>query len=485
MIKWLIVEKMENTIEKRQQRSNNMRKVLMRAVMSPGNDNKAIDVITKNLIGNNTGNMIFANSMFRTVMTEDTKVDTIATNRSFSKEEMERINKEYDCFIIPLANAFRASFVKELEYLTALVKGLQIPCVIAGVGIQAKLNADLTQSFSFDEAAKNFVNAVLEKSSIIGVRGELTGAYLKHLGYIEEKDYTVIGCPSMYMFGKDLPKARVNGLTKESSVSINYKIDLPKKLHDLIERSMKDLPNFHFVPQSIEELRLIYAGVPYPVKKHKVIPENYPLSLASEIYRKDKVLGFVNVESWLEFLRSTDFSFGSRIHGNIAAVLAGTPCFIFAYDSRICELADYHNIPFMPAKDILDTTNVFDVYEKTDFSSVQRGHEERFMHFIDFLNKNEIKHIYNENGDAKLIAFEEAKKDVSFEPEVHSFSSISIEEQEKRLRLYHNYQEKRYKSLKKELTIQAKIESKNEAENEAPNEKGAGWKNKLLEKLGL
>lgn len=452
-----------------------MRKVLMRAVMSPGKNNKAIDVITKNLIGNNTGNMIFANSMFRTVMTEDTKIDTIATNRAFSKEEIDNMNEQYDCFIIPLANAFRASFVKELEYLTKLVKGLKIPCVIAGVGIQAKLNADITQSFSFDEAAKKFVDAVLEKSSIVGVRGEITGNYLKHLGYKEEIDYTVIGCPSMYMFGKDLPKARVNGLSKDSKVSINYKIDLPLPLHELINRSMQKIPDFHFVPQSIEELRLMYAGVPYPVKKHKLIPEEYPLSLASEIYRGDKVLGFVNVESWLEFLRSVDFSFGSRIHGNIAAVLAGAPCYIFAYDSRICELAMYHNIPFMQAKDITDSTNVFDIYEKTDFTSIQKGHEERFLHFVDFLNKNEVKHIYDSNGIATRIPFEEQKRDMVFEPAVHSFSSISIEEQEERLRLYHKYEEKRYKQLKKEKSVEKIIEK--------PVQAVEGWKEKILKKL--
>jgi len=453
-----------------------MRKVLMRAVMSPLGDNKAIEVITKNLIGDNAGNMIFAYSMFRTVMTEDTVVDNIATNRFFSKEEIDQINNEYECFIIPLANAFRVSFIKELECLTDLVKGLKIPCVVAGVGIQAKIGADMTKPFKFDEATKNFVNAILEKSSMVGVRGQITGDYLKRLGYIEDKHYTVIGCPSMYMYGKDLPKARVNGLTKNSSVSINFKIDLPQKMHDVFERSMKEIPNYHFIPQSIHELRLLYDGVPYPVKKHKVIPENYPLSLASEIYREDKILGFTNVDSWLEFLRSVDFSFGSRIHGNIAAVLAGAPCFVFAYDARIYELADYHNIPFMKVMDMNDGTNILDIYEKTDFSSVQRGHEERFMHFIDFLNTNGIQHIYDRNGDAQAIPFVEAMKALTLEPALHSFSTISIEEQEERLRLYHNFEVRRYNTLKKELDTARTPEPTLEPTPEPAVVKDHGWK---------
>ncbi len=457
-----------------------MRKVLMRAVMSPLGDNKAIDVITKNLIGDNAGNMIFAQSVFRTVMTEDTVIDTIPTNHSFSNEEIEQINREYDCFLIPLANAFRISFIRELEFLTDLVKGLKIPCIITGVGIQAKIGTDLSTPFKFDEATKNFVNAVLEKSSMVGVRGQITADYLKRLGFIEEKHYTVIGCPSMFMYGKDLPKARVNGLTKNSSVSINFKIDLPQTLHDLLERSRKEVPDFHFIPQSIHELRLLYAGVPYPVKKHKVIPENYPLSLSNEIYRTDKILGFTNVESWLQFLRSVDFSYGSRIHGNIAAVLAGAPCYIFAYDARIYELADYHNIPFMKAMDINDGTNILDIYEKTDFSSVQRGHEERFMHFVDFLDTNGIQHIYDKNGDAPAIPFVEAMKAITVEPAIHSFSTISIEEQEERLRLYHNFEARRYNTIKKELE---KARTPDQTPDQTPEptpepivEKGRGWK---------
>lgn len=464
-----------------------MRKVLMRAVMSPGGSSKAIDVITKNLIGNNTGNMIFASSMFRTVMTEDTQVDTIATNKTFTMEEIDKMNAEYDCFIIPLANAFRVSFMSELDSLTALVKGLKIPCVIAGVGIQAKLDADISQSFSFDKNVKNFMNAVLEKSSIVGVRGEITGSYLKRLGFVEEKDFTVIGCPSLYMYGKNLPKAEKKELRPDSKVSINYKIDLPDKLHNLIVRSQMAMPDFYFVPQSIEELRLIYAGFPYPVKKHKKIPSTYPISLSSDIYRQDKVLGFVNVESWLDFLKGVDFSFGSRIHGNIASVLAGTPCYIFAYDSRICELADYHNIPFMPVKDIKETTNIFDVYENADFTSVQRGHEERFMHFVDFLNKNQVKHIYDENGEAENVPFEQMLSGLIREPAVHSFSAVSVEEQEERLSLYYIYEEKRIQSTKKECDALKKENEKLKKleKGNTVNKEGKSLKDKLFSKLGI
>lgn len=454
-----------------------MRKILMRAVLSPLANKSAVEVISQNLIGNNMGNMIFANSMYRTLMTEDTQIDTIATNRRYSQEELDKMNEEYECFIIPLANAFRASFRTELGHLTALVKGLKMPCIIAGVGVQAKIESTMQREFSFDKEAKEFINAVLEKSSIIGLRGDTTAEYMAKLGYKEEKDYTIIGCPSMYMFGKNLPIPRQSTLTGDSPVSINYKIDLPDGLHAFIEESKKLLPNYTCIPQSIEELQLMYAGLPYPLGKHKKVPETYPVSLSCDVYRNDKVRGFVNVPSWLEFLRGVDFSFGSRIHGNIAAVLAGTPCYIFVYDARILELARYHNIPHMLAKDIKPGMNILNIYESTDFSLIQKGHNERFAHFLDFLNKNEIKHIYDENGDASSVPFEEKMNALPLEPAVHSFSFVPLEEQEKRLTEYYTYLNKKINGLKKEN------ERLKKAEKILPFVTKPTWTEKLITKF--
>lgn len=407
--------------------------------MSPLDNRSQYDVVTQNLIGNNTGNMIFVYSMFRTLMKEDTIIDTIATNRHYNLEEIKKLDEEYDCFIIPLANAFRANFIRELRYITNIVKNLTIPCIVTGVGIQKKIETSVKWEFAFNDAAKEFINAVLEKSSIIGVRGELTAAYLSELGFKEEKDFTIIGCPSMYMFGKDLPEPKKKVLTRKSKVSINYKIDLPRKFHRFMVECRKELPHFTFVPQSIEELRLMYAGYPYPVEKHKAIPKRYPVTVSSKPYLRDKVRGFVNVPQWLDFLKENKFSFGSRIHGNIAGVLAGIPSYVFVYDARILELAKYHNIPYQTIDAISPETNIFDIYEKTDFSSVKAGHEERFMHFLHFLEINGIDTIYNKDGIAEQVPFDEQMKKLILEPPIHSISSLEWNEQEERMKLYYQF----------------------------------------------
>ena len=388
----------------------NMRRILMRANSSPLEAITERQLIKENRIGGNSGNMIFPHSLFRILMTKDTQIDTIKTNHKFSKKEAKDINEKYDYFVIPLANAFRPEFAKELIYLAELADQLTIPCVVIGVGVQAPVDSTMNNQFEFDDASKIFVKSILKRSAIIGVRGEMTATYLKKLGFKEERDFTVIGCPSMYMYGDGLPKPRVkDGLTEDSLVCINRKPPLPAIFHRFMDKSMKQLPNHYFLPQNLADIALLYAGVPLSLSKHKNIHQGYPQLPSDEMFLKDRVRAFTGAEPWMNFLRNAQFSFGSRIHGNIVAVLSGTPTFIFACDSRVRELAEYHNIQHMLIKEMIDDMDIFDIYERADFNSVAQGHKKRFDHFTDFLEKNGLDYVKELGYEEAEVPFERIK----------------------------------------------------------------------------
>ena len=150
-----------------------MRKILMRSAMPVGEDKSISEILIHNLVGDNSGNLLFQNSVARIVMTEDTEITTIKVGRKFSEEEIERFNSEYEMFLIPLANALRNTFVDQFRYLTDLVERLTIPCVVIGIGIQRNLDSNIWD-YLYDDAAADFLRAVLKKSSIIGIRGEIT-----------------------------------------------------------------------------------------------------------------------------------------------------------------------------------------------------------------------------------------------------------------------------------------------------------------------
>lgn len=409
-----------------------MRRILMRAQMSPF-DNYGIEtIVEKNTIGNNLGNLLFPHGIARNLMTEDTQIDTVRFTERFTPAQIQEINEKYDMLVLPFANAFRISFIKELKNVTEVVRKLKIPCVVIGAGFQANLDQELSNK-ELASAVQKFVKAVLKKSDSIGLRGERTARYLKRLGFVEERDFTVIGCPSMFTFGKELPKISHKALTPSSRVSMNSKISLPGNFQKFMERSAAELPDHYYIPQVIEEISMMSSGVPLPKKFAPKPPKDFPADLTHHIYQEDRGITFTNVMSWLNFLKKLDFSFGSRIHGNIAAILAGIPAYVLVSDQRILELVEYHHIPHSMLSDITDKTSIFDLYEKTDFDSIYQGHEQRFLHYLDFLNRNGVSHIWDSNGEADHIWFDDKLAEIDFQPEVHSFFHVSMEEQIRRM----------------------------------------------------
>src|SRR5699024_11303644 len=94
--------------------------------------------------------------------------------------------------------------------------------------------------FSFDKEVKDFINAVLERSNIIGVRGQITADYLNYLGFTEGVDHTVIGCPSMYTFGRDLKIKELN-LKENSSIALSSSKLSPEHVLKFITSVSDDL----------------------------------------------------------------------------------------------------------------------------------------------------------------------------------------------------------------------------------------------------
>lgn len=416
-----------------------MSRILMRAGFSPLANPGPEEVIFKNLIGENIGNLLFPYSIMRILMREDTQIDTVLINQIYSRKQIEAWNEEYDYFVIPLANAFRKSFLLELINLTSIVKRLKIPCIVIGVGVQAGTGGMSESPPELDRRVKQFMREVLKKSAWVGVRGEFTAEYLRRLGFVEERDFTVIGCPSMYLHGPALPLRPPVELTKETPISVNCKIKIPAPLSRFVLHSAKQFTHYTYVPQGIDDLLLLYAGISIDRDKFPKIHGGYPWQLHSRICATGHELGFVDVRAWLNFLKKVDFSFGTRIHGNIAAVLAGTPAFIFAPDGRILELARYHNIQHMAATELTEDTDIFKVYEQADFYSVQDGHERRFAHYADFLERNGLAHIYQEGSRYGVSAFDEQIGVLPVVKPVTPLNMAPLKQQTARLQFTYEY----------------------------------------------
>lgn len=398
--------------------------------MSPFDTFDPVHIMTNNSIGGNVGNLIYAYSIYRTLTSEDTKITPDYYKIDHTKAD--EINEKYDCYIIPLADAFREEFRSHLRRYTKLIKKLKIPVVVVGVGLRAPFEPKLNEGFPFDEDVKAFVNAVLEKSNIIGLRGEITSQYLTSLGFREGIDHTVIGCPSMYAFGKDL-QIRNTNITQDSRVAFNNSRLSPNNVLDFIQKSIREYPNHYFIPQWMSELKLTHLGAPN-LNNPK---NNYPCSMSDSVYKDNKVRYFLNAYTWIDFLKNVDFSFGLRLHGNITSTIAGTPSILIPKDARMRELAEYHNLTHVWANDITDQTNIKDLVENADFHLPEKSQPSNFEHYIDFLNKNGVQHIYKDDLSRKDAPLDTMLSEVNHLPPTMPITGCTNTEIVKRWEAYH------------------------------------------------
>lgn len=405
-----------------------MKRILIRASVSPFEQRDPMETLEKNLLGNNTGNLLFAYSMSRTLYTEDTEIDFVSDVQVIKGEiSPEYINENYDYLVLPMANSFRGTFSGILNKWSELIEKLTIPCVVTGIGVQMAYEPDITGKHPFDDSAKRFITAVLNHSHSVGVRGVITQAYLNHLGF---RDIDVTGCPSIEMFGPGLKMREPKPLTKDSAVCVTGSVSSPLNFNKFMVKNYELLPNYYFMPQFNDDLRLMYLGAPFYAANEA--QKLYPHDISSEVLVHDRARFFIDMPSILKFNEGIDFNYGTRIHGAVGCILCGVPSLLFTSDARTRELADYHNVPSMPVSLIDDDTDIFDLYEKTDFSIVNKGHEERFWHFVDFLNNNGLPHIYQDKN-RKTVPFDEKIKDIDFYGPVHSIYTCSKDEMLERL----------------------------------------------------
>jgi hypothetical protein len=142
------------------------------------------------------------------------------------------------------------------------------------------------------------------------------------------------------------------------------------------------------------------------------------------MYREGKARVYIDPVTWLDDLRGFDYSFGSRIHGNIAALLAGTPATVLAFDSRTLELCRYFEIPHRLLSEAPADLDPADLYAEADFTGLTGNHRERFDRFTAFLDKNGLRNTFT-HGDGGR-AFDEKLRSLSFPAGVRPWNDADL-----------------------------------------------------------
>ena len=433
-----------------------MRKILMRGGMTPLDNLTPEVVIANNSIGANSGNLLYAYGVYRTLMTEDTVIDMdyYGVERSYTDADIARINEEYDAYVCPLADAFRDAFTEKLEKYANFFNKLTIPCYVIGVGLRAPYEPEIGTPRVFDEAAKKFVKAALDKSSIIGLRGEITGEYLKTLGFREDVDYMPIGCPSMYALGRELPQRPLQ-LSESSKIAFNLSSITPENIMRFAFNEMQVYKDHYLIEQNRDELRLLYYGDQY--RPRKTASPLLPRKLSNPLLREDRYHIFINVPTWLEFLRGMDLSIGSKLHGNVAGIMAGCPTLFMPLDSRMRELVAYHDFPSIPYMDVREDDRIKELISRVDLTSHLKKQAQNFDRFVGFLDRNGCQHIYSDDITRTTVPLDEKMAQISYH-QVVSILYSSPEEILRRIQITTEEKDATISKLKKKVSSMASLE---------------------------
>lgn len=363
-------------------------------------------MLQRNLVATNTGNLLFSDSAYRMLSTPDVEVVTNGPSLNGHPSQAERINEEYDAFVVPLANAFRPDFLPALRRLTGLIEKLTIPVTVLSVGAQTSLDYDLEAMAELDEPVRRFLSAVLDRSPSVGVRGELTEAYVRHLGF---SDVEVIGCPSMFLAGDSLAVRPAPELDASSriAVSISNWVD---GIGELVMSNYDRYPGLTYFAQELRDLSLMYWG---DVSAQAAAVNDVPDVRTHPLFRDGRTVFHLDSPTWIDAMREYDLSFGTRIHGNIAALLAGTPGFVLCHDSRTLELSRYFEIPHAKVTDVEPGTDVAELVRDADYGPLVSGHAERLDRMTTYLAKHGFDTVYGPDGD-RGAAFDERRREVAY-----------------------------------------------------------------------
>ena len=399
-----------------------MPQILIRAHKNPFTVADADTTYRQNLIGNNTGNLVFSQAVYRLLSAAGADVETSGLARSHPRV----INSRFDHVVIPLANAFRSTYLETLDALSNLIEQLSIPVTVLGVGSQASLKGVYKGADTVDPATTRFVRAVLNHSPSIGVRGDHTRDYLKSLGFGDEH-VKVIGCPSMFMYGPNLKvEKKVESLSYDSPIAFNVSPYVPE-MGPLSLYAAEHFPNLVYMAQNIQTLELmLYGSYPKGKRMNAMAASGAPITLEHPLIRSDRVRFFLDPKTWFEHLAEYDFSFGTRIHGNIAALLAGTPALLLAHDSRTLELAEYHEIPHRTITSIEDDADPLSLYAECDWNRLNKAHPDRWDSFASFLGEHRLTNVYDDGQDPS--DFDSRLAATEFPPPVRTLMGFSPEE---------------------------------------------------------
>lgn len=298
----------------------------------------------------NTGNTIHANAPFE-MFADAIHARDNAWRMTGATSFSEFVNRHCTHLVFTFANTLKVNADNGPQFarLLSFLKSIDKPVVAFGLGVQSQSD-DLSDA-TFPPEVIECMQYLAQMSPVVGVRGERTRQVLADL--CDVHNVQVVGCPSVFSRPEPLARVRENLTTLKGRPVYNG-----TKYHEAGEKALlhEAIRSRAFLVEPVNKLNHAYhlavargdaeAELPYFLKSYS--PASRRTSAQDDLrdYFMSMYRLFRDTESWYAFNdEAVSYSYGTRFHANMSAVLSGKPALWITHDARTRELIDFLHLP--------------------------------------------------------------------------------------------------------------------------------------------
>ncbi len=340
--------------------------------------------------GLNTGNLVYAHAISSHVAGEPAVLDIGA--------RPERMNLAGRIGIIQGANQLGPHFAAE-QWPERFAQ-LTVDLVIIGLGAQAELSGAPPE---VPESALEWIRRIVERAPAdgpnLGVRGAFTRGVLGRYGLADHAE--VVGCPSLFInpnprLGREIAR---NARRPERVAVVagheawRHLAHIEASLACLVSETGGSYIGQHGL--NMMKLTRGEAGALAAEDLEALCDYICPgMGLAAFVrwsHRHGRV--FFDVPSWMTHCRGYDLVIGTRIHGTMVALQAGTPAVCIVHDSRTLELCETMQVPHVTAeavRDGIDRASLPDLFV-FDPDAFDENRRRLCSTYVAFLERNGVR----------------------------------------------------------------------------------------------
>jgi len=339
--------------------------------------------------GGNTGNQLIAYGLMKPLVCDDVSWDFHIGP--------ERVSAEYDLILIAAANFLFPGF--DFGGMADFIEQTDLPVAIVGLGAQSK---DYSPRIPLKPGTERLMRVVAERAPIIGVRGAFTAQVLEEMNI---RNVQIIGCPSYYMNGEGDPLACNRALSEKPKIAVNASRDVvghafdAQKMREVVASLIQEAIRYDgiFVAQTEREEMVLATGSNDTEtgaaleKLGAYFADSVPDVKLLKTWAKEHSRVYWSVEQWIDDMRELDLVVGTRFHGAMAALLAGTPAFVFCHDTRTSEMSEFLGVP-SASIEAVERIELREVYDRIDPDHFNARRAELFPAYKRFLEVNGLQH---------------------------------------------------------------------------------------------